>query len=50
MLSTISCLGAVTNFTDIGENDRMRWEIEPFLVVAATSSDLAQVSPRIEGQ
>jgi len=33
ILATILWLTAVTNMIEIGENDRMRWEIEPFLVV-----------------
>ena len=33
MLVTVVWVTAVTNLIEIGENDRMRLEIEPFLVV-----------------
>ena len=33
MLVTILWVTAVSNLVEIGENDRMRWEIEPFLAI-----------------
>ena len=33
MLVCIVWVGAVTNLIEIGENDRMRWEVEPFLTI-----------------
>jgi hypothetical protein len=33
MLVTVVWVTAVSNLVEIGENDRMRWEIEPFLAV-----------------
>jgi hypothetical protein len=33
MVSTIVWVTLTTNLIEIGENDRMRWEIDPFLVV-----------------
>ena len=33
MLVCILWVSAVTNLIEIGENDRMRWEVEPFLVI-----------------
>ena len=36
MTLTILWVFAVTNFIEIGENDRMRWEVEPYLWVFAT--------------
>jgi len=33
MLVTVLWVTAVSNLVEIGENDRMRWEIEPFLAI-----------------
>ena len=33
MVLTISWVTAITNLVEIGENDRMRWEIEPLLAI-----------------
>ena len=33
MLVCIVWVSVVTNFIEIGENDRMRWEVEPFLAI-----------------
>jgi len=33
MLVTVLWVTGVTNLVEIGENDRMRWEIEPFLAI-----------------
>jgi hypothetical protein len=33
MLITVLWVTAVANLVEIGENDRMRWEIEPFLAI-----------------
>jgi hypothetical protein len=33
MLVTIVWVTAVTNLIEIGENDRMRWEVEPLLAI-----------------
>jgi hypothetical protein len=33
MLVTVLWVTAVANLVEIGENDRMRWEIEPFLAI-----------------
>jgi hypothetical protein len=35
MLITVLWVTAVANLVEIGENDRMRWEIEPFLAIWA---------------
>ncbi len=35
MLVTVVWVTAVSNLVEIGENDRMRWEIEPFLAIWA---------------
>jgi hypothetical protein len=35
MLVTVLWMTAVANLVEIGENDRMRWEIEPFLAIWA---------------
>jgi hypothetical protein len=35
MLVTVLWVTAVANLVEIGENDRMRWEIEPFLAIWA---------------
>jgi hypothetical protein len=35
MLVTVLWVTAVSNLVEIGENDRMRWEIEPFLAIWA---------------
>ena len=35
MVLTIVWVTFTTNLIEIGENDRMRWEIEPFLMVLA---------------
>ena len=33
LVLTILWVTAITNLIEIGENDRMRWEIEPFLAI-----------------
>ena len=33
MFVCIVWVTAVTNLSEIGENDRMRWEVEPFLAI-----------------
>ena len=37
MLVTVLWVTAVSNLLEIGENDRMRWEIEPFLAIWVAS-------------
>ena len=37
MLVTVLWVTAVSNLVEIGENDRMRWEIEPFLAIWAVT-------------
>jgi hypothetical protein len=37
MLVTVLWVTAVSNLVEIGENDRMRWEIEPVLAIWAAT-------------
>ena len=48
MLVTVLWVTAVSNLVEIGENDRMRWEIEPFLAiwVACLGSILTRLRSR----
>jgi hypothetical protein len=45
MLVTVLWVTAVANLVEIGENDRMRWEIEPFLAIWAACA--ATALPRL---
>jgi hypothetical protein len=50
MMVTVLWVTLTANLIEIGENDRMRWEIEPFLVVVlgcAVSSVVATVRKRV---
>jgi hypothetical protein len=48
MLVTVLWVTAVANLVEIGENDRMRWEIEPFLAiwVACLASSFSKLRSR----
>jgi hypothetical protein len=51
MMVTILWVSLTTNLIEIGENDRMRWEIEPLLVVVlgcAVSSAVATIRNRVK--
>ena len=52
MLVTVLWVTAVANLVEIGENDRMRWEIEPFLAfwVACLASNLSALLTRRTGR
>ena len=52
MLFTILWVTAVANLVEIGENDRMRWEVQPFLVVlggVAVTRGLLPLLRRLKG-